>query len=286
MHHPVLVSEIVEALQWSDSTTVIADLTVGGGCHLEALLKTYPLPAKIYALDQDAYALERSRIRLKDYPVQYFHSNFRQALSVLPEPVDRMLVDLGVSSFQLDHAERGFSFQKDGPLDMRMDTSRGETALEWLYSCRQEDFLRILRDYGEEPRASWISKRWIQQRSKSKIRSIRDFLQVFGMDLDSRDRRGKHPMTRTFQALRIQINDELGVLTDLIRDLPSLLKKGGCVAILTFHSLEDREVKWGLKGRLRPVNKKVILPTREEVRIHPRSRSAKLRIYERGADDS
>jgi 16S rRNA (cytosine1402-N4)-methyltransferase len=281
-HTPVLVKEVLELLSWSSPGLVVADLTVGGGGHLKALLLKNPRPVKILALDQDREALKAAKENLREFePIQWEHGNFRYVLTRSATKFDRIFVDLGVSSHQLDSAERGFSFQKDGPLDMRMNPEEGSPISDWLMRCSIEELSDVLYVYGEESRARHFARSWGEVREKKQIDTTRDFVEALGFSLDSKDHRGRHPLTRVFQALRIQANDEFSALRDLLSELPNLLTTNGRVGILTFHSLEDREVKWALKGKLRPINKKVLQASREEAKENPRSRSAKLRVFEK-----
>jgi 16S rRNA (cytosine1402-N4)-methyltransferase len=278
-------------MRWSESDGVssVADFTVGGAGHLLALLQSSsPAPKKIFAVDQDLEALETARERLKNFSqTEFIHSNFRHLKEIIKTPLQRITVDLGVSSHQLDRAERGFSFQKEGPLDMRMNAKAGESAIDWLMHCGEEDLSKIIWELGEEKRSRWFAKKWIDARracpkdERARLGTITGFLEVFGFRLDSKDRQGRHPITRVFQAIRMHINDELGALDELLLSLPELLAPKGRVAFFTFHSLEDRCVKWGLRGILKPINKKVIIATDEERDRNPRSRSAKLRVYEK-----
>ncbi|MDB5037994.1 MAG: S-adenosyl-methyltransferase MraW, partial [Bacteriovoracaceae bacterium] len=211
----------------------------------------------------------------------FCHSNFRLIKSQIDRPFDRLFIDLGVSSHQLDRADRGFSFQKDGPLDMRMNPNEGEPISDWLAHCSEDELRDVLFEYGEESRAKFIARKWVDVRRRGPITTTKNFVEALGSSLTAKNPKGRHPLTRVFQALRMKANDEFSVLQELIRDLPEILSINGRVGILTFHSLEDREVKWGLKGRLTPVNKKVLQASREESRENPRSRSAKLRVYTR-----
>lgn len=277
-----MTQEIGDLLAWSEGDLAIADLTVGGGGHLKYLLERFAKPQRIVALDQDRDALNAAQKNLSTFQIEWVHSNFRNLSNAVTDATfDRIVVDLGVSSFQLDEASRGFSFQKDGPLDMRMNTSEGVPAWEWLAQCDESELADILKNYGEESRAKWFARKWLSVKNREEIRTTKAFVEALGFSLDSRGFKGRHPLTRVFQAIRIHINDEFGALQDLLQKLPEYLKKNGRAAILTFHSLEDREVKWALRGNLKAVNKKVICASREEQKNNPRSRSAKLRVFEK-----
>jgi 16S rRNA (cytosine1402-N4)-methyltransferase len=278
-----LLREILREMSWSEGEGIaIADFTVGGGGHLRALLEKNPRPQKIVAVDQDPSALLAAKENLKSFePIEWVHSNFRKIHAEKFGTFDRILVDLGVSSHQLDTAERGFSFQKEGPLDMRMDPTSGEAAWEWLARCSEKEFIQIMYDYGEESRAKWFAQKWAQARTQSDIRTTKEFVEAFGFTFDTKDRNGRHPMTRVFQAIRMHINQEFQVLQELLSHLPALLRTKGRVSVLSFHSLEDREVKWLLKGKLKQTHKKVIIAEEDEQKENPRSRSAKLRVFEK-----
>ncbi len=281
-HVSVLLREMVQYLSWNKAGIRIADLTLGGGGHLRALLEACPEPAEAIAIDQDQDALTQAKQALSQFnSVRYIHSNFRNFAKVTEGEFDRIIVDLGVSSFQLDEGSRGFSFQKDGPLDMRMNRQEGEPVSDWLAHCDRDELIDIFKTYGEEPRARALAEKWVEARQKAKITTTQGFVEAFGYTFETKTPQGKHPLTRVFQALRIYANDEFGSLQDLLKILPEKLSKGGRIGILTFHSLEDREVKWGLRGRLKPVNKKVIEAQEDEMKLNPRARSAKLRVYEK-----
>lgn len=272
----------MEHLSWSSSSEIVVDLTVGGGGHLEALLKACPRPLKVYAVDRDPYALERAKSKLEGFPdIIYLHERFDLALKKIPETPTRLLADLGVSSFQLDNAVRGFSFREEGPLDMRMDTTRGITAREWLEGVSEKGLSDILWEFGEEKRSRVLARRFVHERKSRPLATTKDLVECFGYRLDSRDPRGHHPLTRVFQAIRIYVNEEFQALQSLLEEIPTRMAVGGRLAIITFHSLEDRLVKWSLRDRLKPVNKKVIIASEEESDANPRSRSAKLRVYEK-----
>ena len=284
-HSSILVDEICEYLSWEGIDRLV-DLTVGGGGHLEALLRRFPRPREIIAFDQDPAALAAAQKRLKDFePIRWVHSNFRHLSKHIEGPVDRLVVDLGVSSHQLDSADRGFSFQKEGPLDMRMNPTDGEPVWKWLMRCGEEELAQILWVYGEERASRRLARRWVERRHPG-IQTTTGFVEALGFELGSKDRTGRHPLTRVFQALRIHINQEVQALEELLDQIPLKLQKSGRAAILTFHSLEDREVKWRLRGKLKALNKKVIIAKEGELKANPRARSAKLRCFEAVENDS
>ncbi len=278
-HLPVLLNEVLEHLAWDHSKGLL-DLTCGGGGHLKALLDRFSTPERILAVDQDESSLERCKKRLQQWPIQYKHANFRSITGAEDGQFDRILVDLGVSSFQLDDADRGFSFQKVGPLDMRMDSSARETAEDLLMRCGEKELADILWNYGDEKFSRKIAKIWVNERRKLKRPlTTEDFVRTLGFELHSKTQKGRHPLTKVFQALRMWVNDEMGALEEMLNHLSDLLLPGGRVGIITFHSLEDRQVKWQLKGKLTPLMKKPIIPQPTEERDNPRARSAKLRVY-------
>jgi 16S rRNA (cytosine1402-N4)-methyltransferase len=280
-HRSVLLNEIIDHLAWESPGLSILDLTVGAGGHLLAILERFPEPGSIVAVDQDLSALELAKKNLSKFSkIEWVHSNFSQFTTQTDRKFDRIVVDLGVSSMQLDDPTRGFSFRADGPLDMRMDTSRGISAAEWLMQCSEEELLQVLRD-GEEPRARWFTQRWMEFRRSHRAQTTEAFVRCFGFELGSKNRLGKHPMTKVFQAIRMYINREMEVLEKLLERMPHILNTSGRAAVITFHSLEDRVVKWALRGRLAAVNKKVIIASEQELSENPRSRSAKLRIFEK-----
>lgn len=282
-HIPILVEEISNLLAWEKSERII-DLTVGGGGHLLALLSQFPRPTEIWANDQDLEAIAESKKKLQAFePIHWVHGNFRDIRKLTSEKFDRVLIDLGVSSHQLDDASRGFSFQKEGPLDMRMDQTRGMPASEWLMQCDITEFANIVYEYGEERSSRVFARRWAEARGALKGRDLTTaaFVQALGFNFNSKNPQGRHPLTRVFQALRIHLNQEWQALDEVLNLLPDLLSDKGRLSILTFHSLEDRKVKWALRGKLKPINKKVIQAGETESRANPRSRSAKLRVYEK-----
>jgi len=301
-HRSVMAEEVAHFLVPGPNKLYL-DGTLGGGGHSEGLLRA---GASVLGLDQDLDAIDYARQRLSEHEdrVAFIHMNFRDYPSLLREvglesELDGILLDLGVSSWQLDTAGRGFSFLQDGPLDMRMDCSRGPTAADLLADLPEEELRRIFREYGEEPLAHRVATAIVRRRAAAPFRTTGD-LASFVEEVCGR-RSGKHPATRVFQALRIAVNDELGALRSALEELPKWLKAGGRVAILTFHSLEDRMVKQYFAEHSRPwldrpewsgprpnpecyfrlPVRKGLAPSPEEIAVNPRARSARLRIAER-----
>jgi 16S rRNA (cytosine1402-N4)-methyltransferase len=296
-HKSVLYDEVLEAFQERPIRYFI-DGTLGAGGHSEGILKAHPEIILLTGYDQDEQALSIAEERLKPFKdkLKTIHSNF----SKIKGPADGILVDLGVSSMQLDQAEKGFSFMKDGPLDMRMNKQDPLTAAEILNTWPEADIARVFRDYGEEKkwrRAAWIV---VQERKIKPFNRTEDLVQILEPAL--RNYKEKiHPLTRVFQALRIAVNRELEVLELFLPAALKALNPGGRLAVITFHSLEDRIVKHffrqaasdkvsteGIGGlflekipEISILTSKPIIPTDEEIEINPRSRSAKLRVIEK-----
>jgi 16S rRNA (cytosine1402-N4)-methyltransferase len=281
---------------------LIVDATMGGAGHTSALLEA---GAGVLGLDQDEAAIEAAHERCSEYEERFatLRTNFRDLEAVLQESgvgqVDGILADIGVSSFQLDTAERGFSFQQDGPLEMRMDQRAGITAAEIVNTWSVEELQKLFVEYGEEPLARRAAMAIARRRQQRPFHRTLDLAEVLASALP---RRGKtHPATRVFQALRIVVNDELGALKDLLDQAPRCLRPGGRIVLISFHSLEDRIVKHTLQKQstqwqdrpewpeprpnpdycMRLLTKKPVEPSEEEVSRNPRSRSARLRAAER-----
>ncbi len=295
-HQTVLLQEAVDLLQ-PGAGKVIIDGTLGGGGHSEALAAR---GATVIGVDRDPVALSAARARLAGYPnFSARQGNFGDVLEVCEDvlPVDGVLVDLGVSSPQLDVAERGFSFQKDGPLDMRMGDT-GRTAAELIAEEDESELVRVLREYGEEPFARPIAR---ELKRALPTRTL-EAAEVVKRAVPRKAWPSKiHVATRTFQALRMAVNRELESLDSLLESLPSLLKVGGRAAVIAFHSLEDRKVKEAFRGlvgacRCPPglpvcacggqgdfalLTRKAIAPSDEEIATNPRARSAHLRVVEK-----
>lgn len=300
-HVTVLAHEAVESLQPSEGK-VMVDATLGGGGHTELMLAA---GASVWGIDQDPAARRAARRRLAAYGerLQVIAGNFRNAAEMLKErgveAVDGLLADIGISSPQVDCAERGFSFLNEGPLDMRMNPAAPRTAADIVNHAAEAEIADILWQYGEERAARAIARRIVQEREKAPITTTTQLADVIAKVLPRKGR--QHPATRSFQALRIAVNDELGALEALLESGLSLLKSGGRFAVITFHSLEDRAVKRYFERVTRPeidrpewpaprpnpeyaarlVYRKPITAGEAELAANPRSRSAKLRVIEK-----
>ena len=306
-HEPVLLQEV---LQWINVQPggVYCDGTLGGGGHSEAILKASGGTARLYGIDRDENAIHAAGERLQEYPgFTAIRGNFHDAKKLLEEAgaglLDGALLDLGVSSPQLDNAERGFSYHEDAPLDMRMDQSQGMTAAELLNTADERELTEIIREYGEEKWAARIAHIICEHRTVKPLATTMDLVHAVDAAIPKAVRRKEegHPARRTFQAIRIAVNDELKPLEQALKDLTDCLKPGGRLCVITFHSLEDRIVKRCFKtlenpcicppkapictcGR-KPVVKVLaggaVAPTAEETERNPRARSAKLRVAEK-----
>lgn len=280
MHIPVMLNEILEGLNLKTGMTVI-DCTVGGGGHTEAMLKKIGSKGQLLGLDADKTTLSDVKNRLKTYPNTVFANAWFDELESVAEDqgfkdVDAILFDLGFSSLQLDNPARGFSFQADGPLDMRLDSEADTTAAELVNRANEKTLADIFYRYGDLYDARRLAKTLVEARRQDRIETTGQLVQVLGL---------KNPgvKAKVFQALRIATNREMDRLESALPQAVSLLKSGGRIAVLTFHSLEDRVVKSSFRGNhlLTLVNKKPMIPSDEEVATNSRSRSAKLRIAEK-----
>ena len=275
------------------------DATLGAGGHAFAVLERSSPDGRVIGLDRDPAALATAGARLESFGerVSLVHARFSEARVVLERlgmiPVDGFLVDLGVSSPQLDRPERGFSFRTDGPLDMRMDPTTGETAAELLRRVDEDELTRIIREQGEERHAARVARAIIEARRAGPVETTGKLAAIVARAIP-RHEYGKNPATRTFQALRITVNDELGEIERFLEVAADCLRPGGRLVVIAFHSLEDRIVKRRLRelaGRggpgssdpavLRLLTKHVVVPGDEERRSNPRARSARLRAAER-----
>ncbi|ACD51171.1 16S rRNA (cytosine(1402)-N(4))-methyltransferase RsmH [Clostridium botulinum] len=305
-HISVLLNECLDALDIKDNG-IYVDCTLGGAGHSSHILERLSNEGLLIGIDQDRDALKAAKERLKRFEnVKYVHSNFYDIDNILQNldipKVDGILMDLGVSSYQLDEGARGFSYMKDAPLDMRMNRDNDFSAYEIVNEYSEDELYKIIRNYGEERFAKRISNCIVNRRSDKPIETTMELVDIIKAAIPAKARReGPHPAKRTFQAIRIEVNSELKILNQTIEDGVNRLKPGGRMAIITFHSLEDRIVKLkfrelndpctcprefpmcicGKKPSVRLVSRKGIEPTKEEVEENPRSRSAKLRIIEK-----
>lgn len=279
-HIPVMPEQVMAGLQVKAQGRYL-DATVGGGGHSELILQAAP-EVELVALDQDLQALMAAKARLAEFGerVSYCHTNFA-AYDPQGLKFDGILADIGVSSTQLDQAQRGFSFRHEAPLDMRMDETQALTAADIVNYWDEKNIADTIYDYGEERLSRRIARRIVAQRP---FRTTTELADAIALAYPPKARHGRiHPATRSFQALRIAVNNELSVLSDFLAKAPEWLKPEGRLAMISFHSLEDRIVKYAYRGdqRLQIVTKKPLVASREEVRKNKRSRSAKLRVATR-----
>lgn len=306
-HEPVLLNEVLEWMNVKPDG-VYCDGTLGGGGHSGAILRASGGTARLYGIDRDENAILAASERLKNYPgFTAIRGNFHDARKLLKEAgaeaLDGALLDLGVSSPQLDTAERGFSYHEDAPLDMRMDQRQTMTAADFLNTADEREIMEVIRDYGEEKWAARIARIICEHRNEKPFETTFDLVHAVDAAIPKAVRRKDdgHPARRTFQAVRIAVNDELKPLEQALKDLTDCLKPGGRICVITFHSLEDRIVKRCFKtlenpcicppkapictcGR-KPVVKVLaggaVAPSADEVERNPRARSAKLRVAEK-----
>lgn len=303
-HVSVLLNETVDAIDVHDGGSY-ADFTMGGGGHSALILER---GGKLYGFDRDIDAINVCKKRFEDKKDRFvpIHSSFENVKSEMDKlgikSLDGIIADLGVSSYQLDEAERGFSYMHDAPLDMRMDRREGLSAKEVVNTYSEEKLCEIITKYGEEKWAVRIAKFICEARSVKPIETTFELVDVIKAAVPQGARKdGPHPAKRTFQAIRIEVNGELRILENAVRDGVELLKCGGKMAVITFHSLEDRIVKetfnslanactcpknfpicvCGKKNSVKVLTRKPILPSEEEIEVNPRSRSAKLRVCEK-----
>lgn len=305
-HVSVLLNECIEALDIKPNG-IYVDCTLGGAGHSSEIIKHLSPEGRLIGIDQDTNALEAAKKKLSNYNnVTYVHNNFVNIDDILEslniEKVDGILMDLGVSSHQLDVAERGFSYMQDAPLDMRMNRENDFTAYNIVNGYSEGQLCKIISDYGEERFAKRIAKFIVDRRSNKPVETTLELVDIIKAAIPAKLRReGPHPAKRTFQAIRIEVNKELEILNKAIEDSVKRLNSKGRIAIITFHSLEDRIVKvkfrdlenpctcpkefpiciCNKKSMLKVISRKPIDPTEEELEINPRSRSAKLRIGEK-----
>ena len=306
-HKSVLLNETINALHIRPDG-IYVDGTLGGGGHSYEICKRLSDRGRLIGIDQDAAAIEAASERLGEFKdrVTIIRSNYcemkRQLNSIGVTSVDGIILDLGVSSYQLDTAERGFTYREDVPLDMRMDQRQARTAKDIVNEYSEMELYRIIRDYGEDKFAKNIAKHIVQARQKKPLETTGELIQAIKAAIPMKVRAvGGHPAKKTFQAIRIELNNELGVLRDSLDDMIDLLNDKGRLCIITFHSLEDRIVKNHFRtsehpcicpkefpvcvcGRIpkgKVVTRKPILPCEAELEENSRSKSAKLRVFER-----
>ncbi len=286
VHVPVLLAEVLE---WIDAQpgSVVVDGTLGGGGHARRLAEAVGSSGRVLALDRDPEAIARAEEQLAGFPVEPIHANFCDLPEVLAaceiERVDGILLDLGLSSLQLADEDRGFSFSADGPLDLRFDPTSGEPAARLVNRLSPKHLADLIYQYGEERHSRRIARAIADARQQSPISTAGQLADLVRRSVPRRPRERIDPATRTFQALRIAVNDEIRSLQIALGRLPDCLRGGGRLAIISFHSLEDRPVKTAFAGddRLEPLTRRPIRPTEIEVSENPRARSAKLRVAQR-----
>lgn len=306
-HKSVLLHECMEALNIKPDG-IYVDGTLGGGGHSYEICRRLSEKGRLIGIDQDEDAIEAAKARLGEFKdkVTIIRSNYcdmkRELNSRNIAAVDGILLDLGVSSYQLDNAERGFTYREDAPLDMRMDQRQQKTAKDIVNGYSEMELYRIIRDYGEEKFAKNIAKHIVNARKEKALETTGELIDVIKAAIPMKVRQvGGHPAKRTFQAIRIELNRELEVLSESLGDMIDLLNDGGRIAVITFHSLEDRIVKnifreqenpcicpkdfpvcvCGRKSKGRVITRKPIVPGEEELLSNRRAKSSKLRVFER-----
>lgn len=307
VHKSIMLEEVIESLAIKPNG-IYVDGTLGGAGHSSEIVKRLGEDGRLIGIDQDGEAIEAATKRLKPYKdkVTIVRSNYAQMKEVLRDlgipKVDGILLDLGVSSYQLDNAERGFTYREDVPLDMRMDQRQTKTAKDIVNDYSKMELYHIIRNYGEDKFAKNIAKHIVQARQKAPIETTGQLIEVIKAAIPKKVRAtGGHPAKKTFQAIRIELNHELDVLKNNLEDMIDLLNDEGRIAIITFHSLEDRIVKNIFRTSERPcicppefpvcvcgrvskgkvITRKPIVPGKEELEENSRSKSAKLRVFER-----
>ncbi len=306
-HYSVLLSESVDGLGIKPNG-IYVDCTLGGGGHSEAIASRLSEGGKLIAIDQDSAAIEASKKRLAPYAdrIEFIRDNFRNAEDVLArlgvDKIDGAIIDLGVSSYQLDTPERGFSYMHDAPLDMRMNPDAKFSAYDVVNTYSEAQLKKIIFDYSEEKFAPRIASKIVEARENKPIETTYELVNIIKSAIPAKAREdGPHPAKRTFQAIRIEVNSELSIIEPTLNSLIYALGKGGRLSVITFHSLEDRIVKQtfkeaacgctcppnfpvcacGNKPKVKVITGKPILPSERELEENPRSRSAKLRIAQK-----
>lgn len=304
-HVPVLLNETINSLNIKEDG-IYVDCTLGGGGHSFEILKRLSDRGKLIGIDEDMSAIDAAKERLNKFKnVTYVHNNFYYIDEILEElkidKVDGVLMDLGVSSYQLDESERGFSYMKDAPLDMRMNRDSSLSAYEVVNNYSEEKLYNVIRDYGEENFSKRIVKFIAAERKKAPINTTLQLVDIIRKAIPAKFQKEGHPAKRTFQAIRIEVNGELKILNKAVEDSVKRLNTGGRISIITFHSLEDRIIKTKLRKLENPctcpsdfpicvcgrkpivkiINRKPIIPTEVEKGENSRSKSSKLRTAEK-----
>lgn len=305
-HVSVLLNETIDELNIRKDG-IYVDCTLGGAGHSSEILKKLSEKGRLIGIDQDTDAINAAKEKLKEYNnVTYVHDNFHNIKNILEElnieKVDGILMDLGVSSYQLDKPERGFSYMHDAPLDMRMNKDSNFSAFDVVNGYDEEKLYHVIRNYGEEKFAKRIAQFIVNRRQEENINSTFELVEIIKRAIPAKFRRnGPHPAKRTFQAIRIEVNGELEILNSTIEDGVDKLSESGRMCIITFHSLEDRIVKnkfkelknpcicppdipmcvCGRQPKIEIITRKPIEPSEDEISVNPRSRSAKLRVAEK-----
>ena len=304
-HIPVLLQECIDGLDINENG-IYVDGTLGGAGHSSKILEELSPNGTLIGIDRDREALKSAAEKLKDFNnVKYVHGNHDDIKNILQDlniqEVDGILLDLGVSSYQLDEVSRGFSYMQDAPLDMRMDKSSELTAEYVVNNYSEEELARIIYEYSEEKFSRNIARKICEYRKDKKIETTKELTEIIEKAIPGFAKKEGHPAKRTFQAIRIEVNDEIKPLYNTVKNCIEVLKPGGRLCIITFHSLEDRAVKeafsdaqgkctcpgdlpyciCGVKSLGKIVTRKPILPTKEEMEKNSRSKSAKLRIFEK-----
>ena len=304
-HEPVMLENSINGLNIKENGTYV-DGTLGGAGHSKEILKRLSNKGKLIGIDRDEEAINAAKENLSQFPnVIYIHDNHDNIKSILEnldiKKVDGILLDLGVSSYQLDERNRGFSYLGENELDMRMDKSQSLTAKDVINNYKEEDLANIIYEYGEERFSKRIAKNICEYRKEKQIETTKELVEIIEKAIPKKFQNDGHPAKRTFQAIRIEVNNEIKPLKKTVKDCIELLNPGGRLVIITFHSLEDRAVKnayieakgkctcpkdlpycvCGAKSLGEIITKKPIVATKEEIERNPRSKSAKLRIFER-----
>lgn len=304
-HISVLLNETIDSLNIKPDG-IYVDCTLGGGGHSIEILKRLSPQGRLIGIDQDKDALKAASEKLKEFNnVTYVHNNFYNIDDILEElnlaEVDGITMDLGVSSYQLDEASRGFSYMSEAPLDMRMDRSKSFSAYDVVNSYSEQELFKVIIEYGEDSFARNIARSIVKKRKDKPIETTKELVEIIDKAIPNKFKKNGHPAKKTFQAIRIEVNKELDILDKAINDSVNRLKKGGRLSIITFHSLEDRIVKnkfkllqnpctcppdfpvcvCGKKPVIKIITRKPIEPSEEEKKENSRSKSAKLRVCEK-----